>query len=74
MAAFVIASKNVGLVARTVEDVNKYEDSKFQFAKLIGRVWFNYLDSIEKKGLLQQFKSEIADQTLIGEYIGNQDY
>jgi hypothetical protein len=44
----VIASKNVGLLARTREDIAAYtskgEGDRFYFASLMANVWFDILD------------------------------
>ncbi len=37
-------------------------------------MWFKLLARLEKKGVLEQFKAEIANHTIVGEYVGNYDH
>lgn len=71
--AWVVASKNVALLARDEEDVIKYTDGKktrYTFAALMANCWFKLISRISKKDI-QQLKSEMAHKTWVGEYIGN---
>lgn len=38
---------------------------------LIAKAWFRILDEISEKGLLEEFKKDVANITLVGEYVGN---
>jgi hypothetical protein len=73
---WVISSKNVALIARTVEDVALYEKGKnngrFEFASLIARCWFSLISEVKKKEL-EDLKKDFSNRTLVGEYIGNPD-
>jgi hypothetical protein len=41
---------------------------------LIADEWFKYLEKIEDKGFLPALKREMNNKTIIGEYVGNQDF
>lgn len=77
--AWLIASKNVSLLARTRSDIKLYEKAKegdtdrYQYAKLIAHTWFNTLDKFSK-AKLNNLKKDLTNRTIIGEYCGNQDY
>ena len=67
---WVIASKNVSLIAKSRADLEKYkENTRFNFAYLIGVTFFEILESrnISQKNL----KDDIKNMTLVGEYCGN---
>jgi len=66
-----IASKNVALCARNIEDIKLYEGKRYTFAKEMAKTWFSILSSIEKNNQLSEFIKEISNKTLIGEYVGN---
>lgn len=40
----------------------------------MAHVWFDQLEVLQKKGLIEQLKKELNGNTLIGEYIGSQDH
>ena len=71
LSAWVVASKNVGIVVRHRDDIASYSKDKYGFAMEIGLVWMDKVDSMSEKGLLEQFKKELGNKTLVGEYIGN---
>jgi hypothetical protein len=52
IGAWVIASKNVGLLARTREEIKLYngknDGDRFYFAQLMAKVWFDILDGLSK--------------------------
>jgi hypothetical protein len=70
----VIASKNVGLLARNREDIKLYtangEGDRFYFASLMANVWFDILESFSEEVRNQMIK-DISGKTLVGEYIGS---
>eukprot|EP00347_Sterkiella_histriomuscorum_P011394 403372627 len=70
---WVSASKNVGILLRDREDIKKYDNQHFNFAKKIADVWFNKLDDLREKDpqLIDQLKKDMANKTLVAEYIGN---
>jgi hypothetical protein len=43
--AWIICSKNVGLVAQKRADISKYTEDRFVFAKEMAHVWFDKLDT-----------------------------
>ena len=45
--------------------------SRFTFAKIIAEAWFNIIDEIPN---IEELKNDLKDNTLIGEYCGNQKY
>jgi len=51
LLAWVIASKNVSLMARTREDIELYSFDRYNFAKLIGNAWFDILDKMDANTL-----------------------
>lgn len=44
------------------------------FACKIGDTWFDFVEAMEAKGILNDFKEELGNKTLVGEYIGNQEH
>lgn len=75
---WLISSKNVCLCARNKDDLNFYEeinDVRYDYSLLFARKWFEILINMEHKGIdLKQFKKEMENKCLIGEYCGNLDY
>lgn len=74
LGAWLVASKNVSLLARTEKDVETYTGERFHFAKLIAKEWFRIIDRIEKEGKIEELKKYMTDKTFVGEYCGNQQY
>ena len=77
--AWVICSKNVGLLAQTREHVNgeSYVDSRFTFAREMALVWFDKLDQIKaERGdeAIQQLQDDFDQKTFVGEYIGSMEH
>lgn len=73
--AWVIASKNVALIARNAEDVSLYEGKnamRYSFASLMARCWFTLISEFKKKDL-DNLKQDFTGRTFIGEYIGHPD-
>ena len=72
--AWVVASKNVALLARDPEDLERYIQGKrtvrYNFAVLMAGCWFRMVTPLPKKDL-QQLKVDMANKTWVGEYIGN---
>jgi tRNA splicing ligase len=66
----VIASKNVSLVAGSLEDVDLYKGVRFSFAALMAQCWFNLISVLKKKEL-DSLKADMNGRTWVGEYIGN---
>jgi len=68
--SWVIASKNVSILARNKNDIEEYlkmEKGRYNIASLIAEAWFNIL---EKVGNVDELKKELTGKTLIGEYCG----
>jgi hypothetical protein len=74
--AWVICSKNVGLLAQFRDDIDRYNSDRFVFAKEMAHVWFDIIEDIEaeSKQLLEQLKKDMTGNTLIGEYIGSRQH
>lgn len=71
--AWVIASKNVGLIARDLEDLDLYRKKnsmRYSFATMMAECWFEKLGALKKKEL-EIIKQDFAGRTYVGEYIGN---
>lgn len=52
--AWAIASKNVGLIARNLEDVQKYEGKnalRYSFAVMFAKCWFTLISEFKKKDI-----------------------
>lgn len=72
--AWVVSSKNVSMIVRSREDCELYrKKERFQFAHLIAEEWFNYIDRTEV-GTIQALKAVLDGHTLVGEYVGHNDY
>jgi hypothetical protein len=72
--AWIIASKNVGLVARNMDDVELYTKKnamRYSYAVLMARCWFTIVEQFNKKDY-ESLKQDFAHRTFVGEYIGNQ--
>ena len=50
-----------------------YSNDRFHFARLMAHTWFKILKTM-KTDKIAQLKSELAGFTIIGEYVGNQNY
>lgn len=82
--AWVIASKNVSLMAEKLEDVvnkayySQSRQSRYFFAILMAKEWFKILEEMAKqkdgKQLVGHLKTELSGRTLVGEYIGNPEF
>jgi len=73
--AWVIASKNVGLIARNADDVAQYEGKnamRYSFASLMARCWFTLISEFKKKDM-DNLKQDFSGRTFVGEYIGHPD-
>lgn len=75
--AWIVCSKNVGLVAQCRQDINKYTGDRFGFAKEMAHVWFDKLQQVEQDmgaAGLTGMQQDMANNTLIGEYIGSAEH
>lgn len=59
------------MILRTRNDIAKYDSVRYNYSAEIAEVWFDIVEKIQKDGNLKEFKQEIANTTLIGEYIGS---
>jgi len=75
-SSWVICSKNVALIARKRNDIDKYQSDRFVFAKEMAHVWFDKLEQYRAKDplIVDQLRDELAGHTLIGEYIGSDEH
>lgn len=71
--AWIIASKNVALIARSKSDIELYHDQRYEFAREIAKVWFNKLEDIKSQSneIYQSLKKDISNRTLVGEYVNS---
>ena len=73
LQAFVIASKNVSLVASSVQDIELYigtNKMRYDFAIMMAQCWFRLISVFKKKDL-ESLKVDMAGKTWVGEYVGN---
>jgi len=75
MNSWVLASKNVCLLARDRNDLELYNPDKtgsvrYSFAYLIGQTWFDMISKIDENTLFEM-KIYLENKTFIGEYVGN---
>ena len=80
---WVIASKNVCLLATDRRDLSKYSPyiydkktnekipTRYSFAHVIGQCWFDILDNFTKDEIAK-IKNYLDGKTFVGEYVGNQ--
>jgi hypothetical protein len=80
---WVIASKNVCLLARNRNDLLKYKPyiydkvtqekkpTRYSFAHIIGQCWFDILDNFTE-AQVNKIKDYLDGKTFVGEYVGNQ--
>lgn len=74
LEAWIIASKNVSLLARTLDDVELYKKDRYHYARLIAAQWFQTIKRIEAENQLDALKKDMSEVTFVGEYCGNPDY
>jgi hypothetical protein len=65
----VVSSKNKGILLRSRDDI--ISTGPLDFACKIGESWFDFVEDMQTKGLLEAYKAELGNKTLVGEYIGN---
>ena len=71
--AWIIASKNVGLIARNEADIELYAKKnglRYSFASMMAKCWFTLISSFKRKEL-ENLKTDFSGRTFVGEYIGN---
>ena len=80
---WVIASKNVCLLARNRSDLEYYQPFKYNkatkeniptrysFAHIIGQCWFDILENFNDAEI-KKIKTYLDGKTFVGEYVGNQ--
>jgi len=69
-----IASKNVALCVRDIKDLAMYSEDRYKFSIAIANVWLKIIEDLRSRGQLEEFKKSIDNKTLIGEYVGNNEY
>ena len=77
--AWIVCSKNVGLLAQNREHANSetYTNPRFTFAVEMANVWFDKLDQIKTErgdAAIEELKNDLDKKTLVGEYIGSQEH
>ena len=78
---WVIASKNVCLLANNRDDLEDYppykiyknekNPTRYSFAYKIGQCWFDILENFKKEEI-NKIKEYLNGKTFVGEYVGNQ--
>ena len=75
---WVIASKNVCLLAKNRNDLEYYSPftakgnpTRYSFAHIIGQCWFDILQNFTKEEI-NKIKEYLNGKTFVGEYVGNQ--
>ena len=80
---WVIASKNVCLLARNRKELSEYKPyiisknthekvpTRYSFAHIIGQCWFDILDNFTNEEV-NKIKEYLDGKTFVGEYVGNQ--
>ena len=80
---WVIASKNVCLLARNRKELSEYKPyiisknthekipTRYSFAHIIGQCWFDILDNFTIEEV-NKIKEYLDGKTFVGEYVGNQ--
>ena len=75
---WVIASKNVCLLANNRDDLEEYppftrggKPTRYSFAHIIGQCWFDILQNFKKEEI-KKIKDYLDGKTFVGEYVGNQ--
>jgi hypothetical protein len=72
--AWIVTSKNVGLLARTKADVAMYRSGgRFNFAIEMANVWFDKLASMPS-ATVRELEKVCNERTLVGEYIGSAEH
>lgn len=74
LKAWVVASKNVALVARTEKDVTGHypEESRYFIARSIALCWFRQIEGLSASSLAA-LKEEMHDKTFVGEFVGKKE-
>lgn len=76
--SWVIASKNVSLLARTFADLKFYKGdpktNRYSYALEIAETWFKILEKMLLTNKIEQIQEYFADKTFVGEYVGNQNH
>jgi len=76
LGMWVFCSKNVALLAREEDDLEKYcgdTRSRYAFAYLISKAWFNKLNEMEASKI-EELKADIDGKTMVGEYCGDPNH
>lgn len=69
-----MASKNVGMLFRTQQDIDKYKGAmRYDFAAEMAQVWLQIVCKMPPTSQ-KELKRDLSDKTLIGEYIGSQEH
>ena len=74
LSAWVVASKNVSVMAKTEKDLELYPKSKmrYNFAIMMAYCWFDILKTLNKREV-ELLSKELSNRTMVGEYIGHPD-
>jgi len=68
---WVASSKNVGMIFNCESDIEKYQDERFKYAKLISKCWLSQIEQLDDVSTTS-LKNYLKEHTFVGEYCGNQ--
>ena len=71
--AWLICSKNVSVLAETVQDLSMYKGNRYKFAITIAQQWFSEIKNLSSEEI-KNLKKLLDGYTIIGEYCGNPIY
>jgi hypothetical protein len=77
LETWLIAFKNVSVLASRREHLSHYIEGRYEYATLIGQQWFDVLEDMQGKYGVQRvedLKSDLENRTMVGEYCGNQKH
>ena len=77
--AWVVCSKNVALLCQNREQISDsvYANPRYSFAREMANVWLDKVEALKKErgdAAIDELKSDLDGNTLIGEYIGSQEH
>jgi hypothetical protein len=68
---WMISSKNCSLVVSDPSEIDDFHNDRYKFTKSIAAQWFSILRTVKN---VENLKRYLNGRTLVGEYIGNQQF
>ena len=67
------------MLAKNKQDADnqKYDNSRYSFAREMAHVWFDKLEAISQErgaDAIQELKNDMDGKTFVGEYVGSQEH